>query len=203
MHAPVLVIGPTTEPVRLDEMKLHLRVDSDDEDTLIQGLISAAVTHMDGWPGILGRALVEQTWRQDFDRLRPCLRLPLGPVSSIAEITVRSRSGATSTVDSSAYELQVDDLGAFARFVDDYAFPVDLYETRAVSVTYIAGHPDDEPAEGEQVGASTVPAPIRTAMKMLVAHWYQNREAINVGNITTELPLSVAALLAPLRRVGI
>ena len=52
-------------------------------------------------------------------------------------------------------------------------------------------------------GADDVPQAIRTAAAMLVAHWYRNREAVNVGNITSELPLGVQSLIAPYRRVGV
>lgn len=44
---------------------------------------------------------------------------------------------------------------------------------------------------------------VRTAMLLLVGHWYSNREAVNIGNITSEVPLAVEALLQPYRIYGL
>ena len=41
---------------------------------------------------------------------------------------------------------------------------------------------------------------IWAAMLLLIGHWYANREAVNVGIITSELPLGVEALLMQHRR---
>jgi len=38
---------------------------------------------------------------------------------------------------------------------------------------------------------------------LLVGHWYSNREAVNIGNITSEVPLAVEALLQPYRIYGL
>lgn len=43
------------------------------------------------------------------------------------------------------------------------------------------------------------PAPLTQAAKMLVAHFYTNREASVVGIKLDELPLGVSALIAPYR----
>src|SRR5690606_14090696 len=77
MHRPILVVAPKMTPVSLDEAKAQLAVEHGDDDALILGYIAAAVDHLDGWSGILGRALVEQEWRQDFDGFSSTLRLPL------------------------------------------------------------------------------------------------------------------------------
>lgn len=66
MLAPVRVTPPAEPPVSLEEAKAHLRVDFGDDDLYVAGLIEAATAHLDGWSGILGRALVTQTWRQDL-----------------------------------------------------------------------------------------------------------------------------------------
>jgi hypothetical protein len=58
MLKPVRTVPPAEMPVSLDEAKLHCRVDHNAEDAHITGLIAAAATHLDGWSGILGRALV-------------------------------------------------------------------------------------------------------------------------------------------------
>lgn len=64
--------------VTLQEAKDHLRVDSIDEDDYIQGLLDAAVAHLDGCDGVLGWDFAPQTWEVVFDG--PVEDLPLGPV---------------------------------------------------------------------------------------------------------------------------
>ena len=54
---PGIVMQPVIEPVSLDEMKKHLRVDIDDDDELIQAMITAARTHIEN---ITRRAFLTQ-----------------------------------------------------------------------------------------------------------------------------------------------
>lgn len=191
MHAPVRTVAPATTPVSLTEVKAHCRVDDNHSDGVLTALLNAAVDHLDGWHGILGRALVTQTWRQDFDGFERCMRLPLGPVASITSVTSRNAAGQLATVSSEDYSLKADAVGSYVRFKDDYSFPTDLNETSAVSVTYDAG-----------VAAADVPASIKAAIFLLVSHWNENREAVTAGSMS-ELPLGVKALISPHRRVGV
>ena len=108
MLAPVLIAPPDDLPASLDLAKLHLRVDHDDDDVLISSLISAAVDHLDGWTGVLGRCLVEQVWRQDFDALAPCLPLQLGPVIEIVSVKYVDDRGDVQTLDPDGYRLRSD-----------------------------------------------------------------------------------------------
>lgn len=210
MLAPVLVTPPASLPVTLDEAKLHLRVavpnedgtmPETDEDGLITALIEAAVSHLDGWTGILGRALVEQTWRQDFDGFSHCMRLPLGPVTEIVSITWRNEEGQVATIASGNYSLRTDSLGAIISWDSGYSFPSPVYEHGGVSVTYKAGYPII-PATEDAPERSTVPAAIKAAILLLVANLYENREA-TVTTSVNELPFAVNALLTPYRRIGI
>jgi len=41
------------------------------------------------------------------------------------------------------------------------------------------------------------------AMLLLIGHWYANRETVNVGNITSEMPFATEALLQPYRIYGL
>jgi uncharacterized phiE125 gp8 family phage protein len=191
MYAPVLVTAPETPVVDLADAKMHLRVDHDDENGLITALIATATQYLDGYPGILGRCLMAQEWRQDFDCYDRCLRLPL-PASTVSSIVVTSSTGATSTIDPANYELLADARGSYVRFVDGYAGPGDIGTRHGIAVTFAAGAAD----------ADDVPQPIRTAILLLVAHWYQNREAVAAA-ADTALPLGVEALLAPFRRIGL
>lgn len=209
MHRPVLVTPPAILPVSLVEMKAHLGVEFDDDDALIRGFIGAATDHLDGWTGVLGRCLVEQEWRQEFDRFARELCLPLGSVIAVQGITCRNAAGQVSTVSPSSYDLRTDAGGrSVVTFDANYSFPGNLHESRAVSVTYKAGFPTipGVPADGEAPGVpaqSTVPPALKTAILLLVAQWYNTRESVITGTITSQMPLAFDALIAPYRRISI
>lgn len=59
---PTLVTAPTQPVVSLFDLRAYLRVDHDDDDALIAALERAAVAHLDGWTGVLGRCIMPQTW---------------------------------------------------------------------------------------------------------------------------------------------
>lgn len=189
MIAPVRVTPPATTPVSLAEAKLHCHVDHDDDDSLITTLIAAATEHLDGWAGLLGRAMVTQSWRQDFCRFG-CLRLPL-PAASITSITYHDANGDQQTLSTDIYDLFADARGSFVDLKPDQSWPGTQTRHDAVSVTFVAGS-----------GAADVPAPLKAAVLMLTAHLYLHREAVGDGTLAA-LPLGVASLIAPYRRVGV
>ncbi|RNF32946.1 head-tail connector protein [Paracoccus methylarcula] len=103
---PRCTVPPVGDVVTLAEMKGHLRELDNFEDGLIQQAINDAVAHLDGWRGILGRCILEQTWEVDI----PCagtFRLPLPDVidatSADATVTLsRDGLGSLVTVDATA-----------------------------------------------------------------------------------------------------
>jgi uncharacterized phiE125 gp8 family phage protein len=185
MHRPVLVTAPAVLPVTLNEMKIALRIaerDGDnnilehEDDGLITDEIQSAVEHYEGWTGILGIVLSEQTWRQSFDGFSGCLDLPLGPVSSISAARYRNAAGQISTIAANEYALDVSASGdASIRFRNAYQRPTDLYERAALQVDYVTGWPvvDEK---------STVPADIKTAIKIRVQLAYD--ESARAGAAT-------------------
>lgn len=200
MLAPVRTTPPATPAVSLNEAKEHLRVIVRDgvgavlpneDDALITAFVAAATDHLDGYTGILGRALVTQTWRQDFAGFG-CLRLPLGPTASITSITYFDEDGLQQTLADTVYVLRADALGAYVDLKPDQSWPTVYIRPDAVSVTYVAG-----------VDAADVPPAIKVAIMLIVGNWYENREAVNVGNIVHELPIGVYALIAPYRRISV
>jgi hypothetical protein len=46
-----------------------------------------------------------------------------------------------------------------------------------------------------------VPEVFRTAALQLIAHWYGTREAVNVGNIVTEVPWGLRQTIAAMGAV--
>ncbi|RVM91470.1 hypothetical protein [Sinorhizobium meliloti] len=173
MHRPVLVTGPSALPVSLAEVKSALRVDVGDSDGDLERLIRSAVAHYEGWSGILGIALVAQTWRQDFNRFEQKIMLGLRPVQSISSIKWRNEAGQISTVAEADYALKTDAGGrSYVRFVNDFAFPSDLYEDAAVSVEFVVGWP-------VVADAPTTPEDIKTAIILHVQKHYDEAAKAN------------------------
>lgn len=194
MLAPFLVTGPAVEPISIVEAKAHLRVDHDDEDELITALIVAARSYLDGHSGILGRAIVSQAWRQDFSGFHDRMRLPVGNLISVSAITYYDNDNATQTLSADIYTTFSDSIGPYVTLKPDQTWPSTYTRPDAVRVAWTAGY---------GATAASVPEAIRQAMLLMIGHWYANRETVNIGNITSEIPFTTAALLAPFRRVGI
>lgn len=188
MLTPVRTVAPATTPVSLSDVKAHCRVSHNDDDVVLTSLLNAAVDHLDGWSGVLGRCLVTQTWRQDYGSFG-CLRLPLGPVASIASITYYDASNEQQTLSTDVYGLFADERGPYVGLKSGQSWPSVYGRSDAVSVTFVAGSAD-------------VPASIKAAIMLLVGHWYENREAVTAGAMS-ELPLAVDALISPHLRIGL
>jgi uncharacterized phiE125 gp8 family phage protein len=191
MLAPVRTVAPTEDPVTLAEAKAHVRVDHADDDSLITALIAAATDHLDGYTGILGRALITQTWRQDFAAFAPKLRLALRPVASVASVTYFDGDNASQTLSASIYGLFEDGAGPYIALDPDQTWPGSYRRVDGVSVTYVAGE-----------AAAAVPNAIKQAILLLVGHWYANREAVAEGQMHA-VPMAAEALIQPYRRIGV
>ncbi|WCK15408.1 head-tail connector protein [Agrobacterium tumefaciens] len=167
MHRPVRVTAPEALPVSLEEVKKALRVDSADDDEMLTSLIQSAVDHYEGWTGVLGICLVDQTWRQSYDRYNQCLRLPLGPVIAVDGVKTRDAAGTETQRPTTDYSVETDAAGrSYVRFVDGFTMPGDVARYSAISIEYRAGWPivDDKP---------TVPADIITAIIARVQIGYE------------------------------
>lgn len=149
MLSPVLVTPPVDLPVTLAEAKMHLRIDPNDatEDDMILRMIRAATERLDGYDGLLGRAICPQTWAQEYDGFCRELTLPFGPVVSVSSVN----SG-----DVTDYRLLSDGRGPFVRFGD-------VSVSGPVTVEFVAGY-------------VSVPDPIVRAILLDVGDQYRFRE---------------------------
>lgn len=182
-----LITPPATEPVSLAEAKLHCRVDSAAEDTLITALITAARQHVEE---ITSRALITQTWELRLDAWPRLLYLPRPPLLSITSVSYTNDANNTTVLSAAAYALRIGTEPGCVLF-DGALLPnnVTLANLAAVKVRYTAGY---------GAAASAVPKPLFQALLLLIGHWYANREAVAAGNLGP-LPLAVDSLLAPFR----
>lgn len=189
---PIRVTPPTVKPVTLEELKEAARVDFNDDDQILGAYLDAAIDHLDGWNGILGRAIVNQEWQINAS-VWPSFGfvLPFGDVSA-ATVKYIGVSGAEFTLPEFAYEVVETATGSMLRFRRSFDRPA-LTNDRsdAVQITFTTGYGED---------ATKVPASIKVAIMLLAAHWYENREATS-GIDVRKLPLAVDALITPHRRV--
>ncbi|QYX58079.1 head-tail connector protein [Roseovarius sp. SCSIO 43702] len=170
----------------LQEAKEHTIIDFADDDALVERLIMAATDHLDGYGGILGRCIISQEWRQDYTGWASCLRLPFPNVSAAA-VEYTDEGGNPQTVPPSEFEVIEDARGARLQFAD--GFTQTAHDGR-VSVVFTAGYGT----------AADVPADIKAAICMLVAHWYDERHAAS-DKTMRPVPFAVDALLAKHRWV--
>lgn len=200
---PVLVAPPAAPPVSRDEAKAHLRVDHALDDDRIDAAIAGAVGHLDGYTGILGRAIVTQTWRQDFPfwPASRCLRLPLAPVASIVSVTYRpSGGGPAVTVDPEGYRLLSGASDPAVLLPVGFSPALDCDAPDAIAVEFVAGYgaPDDENWPDPRIAA------LRSALLMIVGDLYRFPDSVALGP-ASPVPISVTAdrLLAPYRRISL
>jgi len=184
----VLLTPPAIEPVSLADARLFLRVDHDDDDDVIAALIAAARVHVEAQTR---RALIEQTWRLVRDVWPAAGRLPILPVPlrEITAIRVFDADGAPHLLDVDDFDLDAASAPAVLSFVRGAPMaPGRLAAGIEVDIT--AGY-------GE--AADDVPEPLRQAIRMLVAHWYENRGVIAASGEVASMPASVSSLIAPFR----
>lgn len=175
---------PAAEPLELDEVKNYLRVDLDDDDALIQGLIIAAREHAEWWTR---RALITQGLRLELDQLPSTgIELPRPPLQEVSNVYYIDRDGVQQPMAEGVdYYLDASAEPARLVFPSDKPLPETAKRPGAVVVEYTAGYGD----------ASKVPQRIKQAMLLLVSTWYENREPMMPGGNMTELPFAVSALL--------
>lgn len=180
-----LITPPAEEPITLQEAKLHLRVDSNDDDTLITSLITSAREYCEDF---LNRALITQTWDLTLDDWpdEDYIKVPLPPLQSVTSVTYYDTDNNATVMDAADY------------FVDDQSEPgrvhlaygeswpsTTLRPANGVVVRFVAGYGN----------AANVPQKIKQAMLMLIGHWYENREASVTGTVSREVEFAVNSLL--------
>jgi uncharacterized phiE125 gp8 family phage protein len=141
----------------------------------------------------LALALITQGWSYflDYWPRSSCVTLPIAPLQAVSAVTVHDGTGGATTVDAAA--CVVDTLSEPARLVLKGALPPVLSrELNAFEIAFTAGYGDE---------ADDVPAPIRHALKLLVAHGFERREPVVLSGAPQEVPTTVAGLLLPYRRV--
>lgn len=182
-----LLSPPAAEPVTLVELKTHLRVTHDDEDTLIASVLAAAVRAVEARGGL---ALIEQQWRLTLDKAPTApITLPITPCTALDAVTVTDAESEAQAVSPALYDFAA---GAPGRLQATGGWPAPAARIGGVAIDFTAGYAD----------ADAVPEPLKQAVKILAAYFYENREAASETKVYAA-PHAVDALIAPYREVRI
>lgn len=179
--------APAVEPISTAEAKDHLRVDISADDDYIDALISTARHYCEQ---ATGRAFVNQTltggltaWPWD-----DVIMLPYAPLVSVTSIAYVDTSNNSANVTSSVYG--VDTKRNQIYLAQDQVWPSTQLRTYdPITITWVAGYGST---------ATTIPDIYKHAIKLLIGHWYENREQIIAlqGIGVAQLPLAVQSLLS-------
>jgi uncharacterized phiE125 gp8 family phage protein len=162
----VRVTAPAVSPISLAEAKAQMRVEGNDDDTIIQRLIDAAVAFVDV-QGVLGRAMITQTWAEWIAPNPSTVLLSIGPVQSVSSIKYYDIDGVLQTATLADFNV----FGTPNRITitpkTSKAWPITQTRDDAIKIEYVVGYGST---------SASVPQTVRHALLMLVAHWYENRE---------------------------
>lgn len=177
--------NPTTLPVSLDDAKLHLNIESSETffDDELTGIIWAARDFVERRTNL---TLITTTYTAKWACFpKSELAIPAYPVSAIDSVQYYDNDGDLQAV--SSYQESLDSKPAYIQPAVDDDWP-DTQSDRidAVQVSFTAGY---------GATAATIPYQCVHIIKMLVGHWFKNREAVVSGTISKEIEFGLTALV--------
>jgi len=186
----ILITPPVVEPLTLAEAKSYLRVETDDDDTVIAALIAAARLHVEAQTQT---ALITQGRRLVLDCWTERGRIPVrpGPLQALVAARVFDFDGHVRVIETQSF---VPDTGSSILAFMPWAVPLPTRIAAGIELDVTVGFGD---------AASDVPEPLRQAMRLFIAHWYDNRGLIAAGTHAVALPSAAATLIAPYRMLSL
>lgn len=157
-----LITAPTLEPISLDQIKRDLRVDHTDDDDSLQRMMVEARQWLETR---LQSRFLTQTWEFIIDAFPTDeIRLPFGPVQSIASLNYDDTGGMQQTLPASEYYL---DNASFRVAPEPWIFPTaawpaTLDAVNSVRIQFVCGYPS----------ADLVPGSIKAAFRLKVRELY-------------------------------
>lgn len=166
------------------ELKQHLRVTHSDEDALIEAYRDAAVEFVESY---CNTRLFTGQVQFNLKAFTHTVELPIGPVTNVASVAYKqSKTGASQYLNSADYYVEAD------------------RNPPVIVFTTLPGVDTDDPSPVTitcAVGYASTPEPLKQAVRFLVGHYYENRQAADVANVR-EVPMGVYSLINPYRNVS-
>lgn len=177
------VIGSTL-PIKIEAVRNYLKLDDDrTDDDLLNTLQLAAIDYVAGY--CAGLCFRVDTYVETFDAWADEIFLSADPLVSVTSVKYKDADNAEQTVSSSLYavDLAANKIDFKAAFTSP---TLGEDSSPKIYIQYTAG-----------LGTSAnMPAHARVLLLMLIAHWYENREAVLVGTVSKSIELSAQSMLS-------
>jgi uncharacterized phiE125 gp8 family phage protein len=173
-----LVTAPATYPVSVTEAKAQCRVDGDDEDVLIDGLIAAATEYVELYTS---RAIISQTWEYVADEFCNEMRLTKGPVLSVSSIKYFDADGVEQTLSPNFYTADLASDPQRVVLNEGFQWPAVDAGVNKVTIRFVAGY-------------AVVPPSIKHAILLLIGQWFDHRADVSEKAMIA-MPNAVESLL--------
>jgi hypothetical protein len=184
-------------PITLDDVKDSLRCEDAADDDLLTGLLTAAVAYVQDVTSTIFAASAVTSRYASFPQASQALSVT-PEYTPGQSFTMPSEGGLTypSEADNAIISMVLDDGDFGLAVVNNYVlllppaagWPVDNYDTESpIGLTTVL---DNTPPSN----TSSATQQLLVAVKMLVGHWYANRESVSDARLA-EVPMGVQMLL--------
>lgn len=174
------------EPVSWSEFAEHSRIDSTGDKDLVEALLQSA---RELYEVHSRRTVAARSFRLALDKFpngARALTLPGPPLIAVEGIEYINGDGDVTTWDSTSYQVDTWSEPGRVRPTGAQSWPsVKVNTLGAARILFRAGYPTPE----------EVPERVKAAIRLLTAHWYENRESVVVGQVGTELAFTWGTLV--------
>lgn len=186
MSGLVKVTAPTLRPIGLQEFKDFAKVDLSYDDATLEAMLDAAIAHLDGDKGVLGRAILSQTWDYYLDEM-PCekFKVPLPPLQSVTFFKYTDLNGTVQTLAADQYRVSTNSQPGTIEPAYDVTWPDARCVSDSIQVRFVAGW----------TTPALIPADLRLAIMQFAAWWYEQKLPAVLGTIVSALPFHLETVL--------
>ncbi|MBA7465170.1 hypothetical protein ES707_00332 [subsurface metagenome] len=179
---------PAVEPITLDEAKLHLKVDTADDNALISALITTARQLAERETK---RAFITQTWEMFLDYAPPEIEVPKPPLQATGlSIKVIDEAGSEAIVDPTTYDIDdSENSPGRVKLRSGCTWPSHRGFASFI-IEFKAGYGD---------AATDVPEALQQALFVLIGHMYENRGGEGAVKARVHALDEAKILLAPFK----
>jgi uncharacterized phiE125 gp8 family phage protein len=190
------VTPASAEPLTLAEARLQCRVDAFDtstsppshpDDALIETLITAARESVENFTNVI---LTDAVYEYRTGRPIEFVLLPRGPVDAVQWVKYLDDNEQLQTLADTVYYLDDNPWQAAIGLKKGQAWPSIYSRDDAFRVQFSGGFSSP----------NLVPSALVLAMKLMIGHWYRNREDTSTGEKLAEIPMGARVLMMPHRR---